>query len=335
MSDNWSRHFELQLLKEDGSGIALSNFKVTFKVEWHTGSSPKTAEVKIYNLAPDSVNRIAQKEFTKIRLIAGYNGLEPIVNSSEVGKVRIVDPAEWGARDGMNFGVIFSGDIRIWMTGRETSVDDWLLIQAMDGHEALTSAVLSATLAKGYTVKDMYQLAAGALKPFGIFPGRLPPLPETKFPRGYTFHGKVSSYLDQIGELCKASWKLSNDRLDYYSNTEKAHPPINLNSQNGLIGRPQTSTNAGVTLKCLINPNILLNGQVKLDQNTLYKPALVENDKYTHPSPDGIYDVYGIAYSGDTRAQNWYMTMMCFPAGQPVEKVDEKWTKSPASQEKV
>ncbi|SQC91534.1 Uncharacterised protein [Cedecea neteri] len=228
-------------------------------------------------------------------------------------------------------GVIFSGDIRIWMTGREDTPDDWILIQAIDGYEALMSATLSATLAKGYTVYDMYQLAAGALKPFLILPGRLPPFPKTKFPRGYTFHGKVSSYLDQIGKLCKANWKLSNDRLDYYNEAEKAHPPVSLNSQNGLIGRPQTSTNAGVTLKCLINPTILLHGQVKLDQNTLYKPALLAKDDYIRPSPDGIYDIYGIAYSGDTRANDWYMTMMCYPAGQPVDKAEEKWQSSPAS----
>lgn len=34
MSTNWMRHFELQLLDQNGQGISLSNFKVTFNIEW-------------------------------------------------------------------------------------------------------------------------------------------------------------------------------------------------------------------------------------------------------------------------------------------------------------
>ena len=30
MSLNWMRHFELQLLDQNGQGVALSDFKVTF-----------------------------------------------------------------------------------------------------------------------------------------------------------------------------------------------------------------------------------------------------------------------------------------------------------------
>lgn len=33
MSQNWMRHFELQLLDQQGSGISLSDFKVTFRIE--------------------------------------------------------------------------------------------------------------------------------------------------------------------------------------------------------------------------------------------------------------------------------------------------------------
>lgn len=32
MSYNWMRHFELQLIDENGKGISLSDFKVTFGV---------------------------------------------------------------------------------------------------------------------------------------------------------------------------------------------------------------------------------------------------------------------------------------------------------------
>ena len=34
MSLNWMRHFELQLLDQNGQGVSLSDFKVTFQIEW-------------------------------------------------------------------------------------------------------------------------------------------------------------------------------------------------------------------------------------------------------------------------------------------------------------
>ncbi|WP_249042843.1 hypothetical protein, partial [Pantoea stewartii] len=33
MSQNWMRHFELQLVSENKPGISLSDFKVTFDIE--------------------------------------------------------------------------------------------------------------------------------------------------------------------------------------------------------------------------------------------------------------------------------------------------------------
>ncbi|MCT4707340.1 hypothetical protein MUA03_15730 [Enterobacteriaceae bacterium H16N7] len=327
MSLNWSRHFELQLLGKDGGGIVLSGFKVKFTVNWRSGSAPKTADVTIYNLSSETLNRITQNnEFAKIRLIAGYNGLMPVVSEDEVGKVREVTQEEWGQRDGQNFGLIFSGDIRITIAGWEVNTpDSSLLIQAVDGHEALTSAVVSETLAKGYKVEDLYNRVLTSLAKYQIVGGKKPPFPTTVFPRGYTLHGKASFYLDQIGKLCNASWKLVDDRLDYYSNSEEKSEPIRLNGNNGLIGRPQTTTGSGVNICCLINPNIVLNGRVQLEQSQVYRAsATADGDKlpsWTPVATDGIYQVYGITYSGDTRAQDWYMKLSCWiPGTKPAEK---------------
>lgn len=333
MSQNWQRHFELQLLSADGEGIKLSGFKVTFKVEWFIGAAPKVAEVKIYNLTPDTANKIIDREFSKIRLFAGYDGMTPVVPESQVGIVREVEPGDIGQRDGNNYGLIFSGDIRITIDGRDSTPDTWLLIQAIDGHEAISYATISTTLAKGYTVKNMYDLALAGLKPYNIVGGALPAFPTTIFPRGYTFHGKVSSYLTQIAKLCNASWELLDDRLEMYGKDRVAHPPVPLNSANGMINMPQRTTGAGVNVKCLINPNIRLNGIIHLNESSLYRtaPALkeltdsrVESEKNKSAAnklnttsslakinKDGLYEVCGITYSGDTRGKDWYMDLMC------------------------
>lgn len=109
MSQNWMRHFELQLLDQKGSGISLSDFKVTFRIEWADTRWPRVANVKIYNLSPDTQNRILGSEFSKIRMIAGYDGIAPDAEATQVGVARPVDPAKSGQRDGQNFGLIFEG----------------------------------------------------------------------------------------------------------------------------------------------------------------------------------------------------------------------------------
>ena len=40
MSLNWMRHFELQLLDQNGQGVSLSDFKVTFQI--HAGRAWQT-----------------------------------------------------------------------------------------------------------------------------------------------------------------------------------------------------------------------------------------------------------------------------------------------------
>ncbi|WP_435927457.1 hypothetical protein [Dryocola sp. BD613] len=320
MSQNWLRHFELQLLRTDGGGIKLSGFKATFKVEWFIGTAPKVAELKIYNLALNTANKIIDKEFSKIRLFAGYDGLTPVVNESEVGVIHEISPDDPGQRGGRNYGLIFSGDIRITLAGSDGTPDTWLLVQAIDGHEAISYATISATLARGYTVKDMYDLALAGLKPYNITGGTLPDFPTTIFPRGYTFHGKVSSYLTQIATLCNASWELLDDRLEMYGKDHVVHPPVPLNTANGLTGMPQSTTGAGVNAKCLINPNIRLKGQILLNESLLHQ-AVPDLKKLTNrsfspgKSKDGVYEIYGITYYGDTRGNDWYMDLMCQATG--------------------
>ncbi len=49
---------------------------------------------------------------------------------------------------------------------------------------------------------------------------------------------------------------------------------IVLNANTGLIGMPQQTMGAGVNVRCLINPNIKLGGLIRLDQASVYRQAL-------------------------------------------------------------
>jgi hypothetical protein len=150
------RHFELQLVGENGQGISLSDFKVTFQIERNDNKWPAVGTVKIYNLSAQTQNRIMQREFAKIIMIAGYDGLASDVPASEVGVVREIPASEVGQANGTNYGVIFSGDIRFTVTGKDNPVDSWVQVQACDSVEAFTSAFINTTISKGYTTEDIY-----------------------------------------------------------------------------------------------------------------------------------------------------------------------------------
>ena len=72
MTINWNRHFELRLLNDKGNGISLSDFKVTFAIDWFNSMWPRVATLKIYNLKRDTITRITGDEFSRITIIAGY-----------------------------------------------------------------------------------------------------------------------------------------------------------------------------------------------------------------------------------------------------------------------
>lgn len=173
MSQNWMRHFELQLIDDKGDGISLSDFKVTFNIQ----KMPATifngfvGNFKIYNLSPETQNRIMGKEFTRVRAIAGYNGT---ADSS-------------GNYPDKNVGIIFNGDIRFTVTGKDNVTDSWVLIQCIDGWEGHLNASVKTTVSAGWKHADLFDLGMQSLRPYGISEGSRPDFGSTVFPRGEQF----------------------------------------------------------------------------------------------------------------------------------------------------
>lgn len=339
MSQNWMRHFELQILSESGEGISLSDFKVTFRIEWTDTRWPRVAMVKIYNLSKDTCSRILGKEFAKIKIIAGYDGMPATVDSSQVGVATEVDPSKVGQTNGTNFGEIFSGEIRFTVTGRDNPTDTWVLIQAIDGHQAFMNASVTTTLAAGYTVADVHAAAMDSFSPFGVEKGITGDTPATVFPRGRVLYQSTRDVMDNVASQSGATWQLVAGQAQMVPTDKYVQEAIVLNSQTGLIGMPQQTMGAGVNVRCLINPNIRLNGMVQIDQASVYRTSLSADEVKALPgrareenvngnlsvngtlqqpasiAADGLYVVKSIDYTGDTRGQPWYMDMMCFARG--------------------
>jgi hypothetical protein len=339
MSQNWMRHFELLLTDDNGQGISLSDFKVTFNIEWTNTLWPRVALVKIYNLSKDTNSRILGSEFSKIKIIAGYDGLATAVDASQVGVVRNVDASKVGQSDGQNFGEIFNGEIRFTITGRDNPTDTFILIQAIDGHQAFEKAQMVTSIAAGYTVADLHAATMKSFAPFGVTQGITGAMPDTVFPRGRVMYGMSRDVMSNVADQCGANWQFVDGQAQMVPTDKYIHEAIVLNSGTGLVGMPQQTMGAGVNVRCLINPNIRVNGLIELDQASVYRSSLSSSEVQALPgratetdsngnltvsgtlqqpasiATDGVYIVQSISYNGDTRGQAWYMDLMCGARG--------------------
>jgi hypothetical protein len=345
MPKNWNRHFELQIIDDNGEGISLSDFKVTFEIERNDNRWPAVATVKVYNLAAETQSRIMKREYTKITIIAGYDGLDTaspaVVPASEVGKARSVSTDGANNPNGSNYGVIFSGDIAFTVDGKENITDHYVRIQAFDGNKAFMEAKINTSLARGYTLRDEYELLMKHLEPFGIRKGVEPVFPDTIYPRSVSYYGLVSDYLSRLAEDLKSTWQFSYGKVDFIQKDVAKHSAIVLNADTGLVGMPQQTIGGGVNVVCFINSFIQLHGLIQLDQASVYRnqlsndqvlqaggvgaerdingnlvtDGLAQKENPASIATDGVYIVRYIAYRGDTRGQPWYMEMACEARG--------------------
>ena len=108
--------------KATGDGISIDDLRISLKVTKTIGRTPNTAEIKVYNLSPDTEGRI-KGEFDDVILNAGYDGSAILVfrgnikhsNGYDDGPNRVMqlDCAD-GDRDFHNTTVNFS--LGGWLT---------------------------------------------------------------------------------------------------------------------------------------------------------------------------------------------------------------------------
>lgn len=304
MAQQWIRKCSL-IVGDGAKGLELGEFRVTFQIIRATTQSPGRAMIRVYNLKADTEKQI-QKEFTKITLKAGYEAA------------------------GAPYGVIFTGNTIEAPRGRENPVDTYLDILAADGDQAYNYAVVSKTLAPGSTFKDQLKTIEEALKPHGVTLGYIPDLGSAKMPRARVFHGMARDYLRTIARSTNCSWHIDQGKVDFVKNDGvKPGEAVVLNSDTGLIGRPIQTMN-GILARCLLNPNLRIGGQVKIDQASVNEmmgnlvwggeggssaSADPQTDALLRPSiaDDGLYKILQLGFTGDTRGQAWYADLTLAP----------------------
>lgn len=284
---------KVTLLVEDAGGQALdlSELRIKFSVKQSTAQTPNAAEIRVYNLAPDTAVAV-RSQFKRVILQAGYDS---------------------------NFGEIFVGNIKQVIIGRESATDTFIDIIAGDGELAYNHAVVVSTIAKGSDQNAVIQACIKATTPLGVTGGGNSTVAGTqKRPRGKVLFGNARNFLRGVAKTTQCTWSIQNEQITFVKSS--GYLPgvaVLLTASTGMIGTPQQTTQ-GVNVKALLNPYIRINGRIKLDNKTVelvkvdltLKPGNATNTAPPLPS-NGIYVVIAAEHNGDTRGVEWYTTIIC------------------------
>jgi hypothetical protein len=254
--------------------------------------------VRIYNPSPTTAGKIQRGEFSKISLAAGYQA-------------------------GVNYGVIFSGDIKHVYIGRENNIDNYVEILAGDGDFAFNFAVANTTVAAGASSADVFNSLSKYAKDNGldVDPAAVSVFASTGgvMPRGAVLFGLWRSEMTKLCRSAQARWSIKQGKLIVIPDT--GYLPgevVVMNSQTGLVGVPQVTDN-GITARMLLNGKLQIGGRVKIDQADINK-QIVQQQGYPNynslyfpaqTTTDGTYRVLVLNHEGDTRGQAWYTDIVC------------------------
>lgn len=286
-------------------GLDLSNLRIKFNVKHSDTSTPNMADIRVYNVA----------EATALSMFINLNPPNGTINNAIVqNRGNVVLEAGYQGGDS---GVIFQGNIKQIIIGRESATDTFVDIIAGDGHTAYAYSIVNSTIAAGSGQMDQIKAATTAMtQQGGVTLGHVDGVPDNKLPRGKVLYGNARNYLRNVGQNIGQTWSIQNSKVTFIP--KKSYLPgkvVVLTSKTGLVGSPD-QTNEGVNLKCLLNPLIKVGGRINIADATVneFKINLAQNNNAASiPYPlttDGTYYVLVSEHSGDTRGTEWYTVIV-------------------------
>jgi len=280
-------------------GTDLSQLRFTFSVTQNDAESPNSCAIRIYNLSRDTVKKI-RREYSRVVLQAGYENAQ--------------------------YGVIFEGTIKQFRIGRESATDSYLDILAADGDVGYNFGICNRTLAAGCTPQQVIEEAAKAM---GLDVAYLPKTAGGTIPnpRGKVLFGMARDIIRNAAQTIGSTWSIQGGKVQVIPLT--GYLPgeaVVLNWLTGMIGVPEQTAD-GIKVRCLLNPKLRIGGLVKIDNRSVNQVMAQNNfklpfgqlryDKYAgieapaDVSADGLYRLYVVEHTGDSRGQAWYSDLIC------------------------
>ena len=317
------RDVGLIVANRGGQGIDLSQMHFSFEIHQDDEQSPNNALIRVWNLHPQTQQTIIGRgtqgsggEYSYVALQVGY------VNGT---------PKQ----------IIFDGVIKQFRTGKEGkegATDTYLDIMASDGDLGYNWGFISQVITAGQGVNAQIQYILNSMAAAHVTGADPPPIYEdgyfTNFgTTGNAIRSKVlwGMARDEMRKLVRsngASWSIQNGKVQIIPNNGfigVVNDAVVLNSMTGMIGIPEQTDN-GIRIRSLLRPELQIGRLVKINNSDIIKTlqsgasnSVVPFNQRTgilqlgaiSSVQDGLYRLYVIEHSGDTRGQQWYSDMIC------------------------
>lgn len=306
MSQQWLRKVSLIVAGKDGKGLDLAQFKIRFEVRHKFIYMPGVLEATIFNLKKETIN-----------LIKSYGNPSP--NDYDPTGPQIILQAGYAG----NYGVIFKGNIKQIMVGRDGPENSYVHLFAADGDLAYTYDTINKTLASGWNQKDLYGVCQNSFTKHGITAGETPATLKTiPAPRGRVCFGMTRDIMHNVAANNGLEWLfIQNELVSIPISAYRQGEAIELNMQSGLINVPMQSETA-ITFMCLLNPSIKWGSRIKINNKLIAQylydkhpagitpagqaPVMAPAPLSNAADVDGYYKVFYVDHHGDTRGEEWY-----------------------------
>jgi hypothetical protein len=291
-------------------GMDLSELHVTFSVNQQPWGSPSSLDCMIYNISNELINELILKQYTRIRLEAGYHSPQS------------------------RYGVLFDGNVFYTQRRNLNPTDSALRVVANHYDKTFTEAVMNTTLPAGSKAEDRYAACIASFKDIGVTKGESAKLPQEPSPRGRTMVGPTMDVLRDLTHSDNLTCNIDKGKLNTIQNDQYLNAGSDafvLNSETGLIGVPQQELGAGLTIRSLLNPLIRPLVRVHVKEEDVARFAVPDPkgsatagiaadpeawqklDLTARMRSDGFYRAFTVSHTGDNRGTPWYSDIHTTP----------------------
>jgi hypothetical protein len=270
------------IIGSGGSGIDVSELRVTFKIEKSMAETPNYSEISIFNLSPATENQII-KTGDRVILEAGYIGPQ--------------------------YGLIFDGEVVKAYRDKIEGTTYMLTLICQDGDQFLNDGFVNASYAKGQTPRDIAnQITSTASTPIELDTVS-ENLENKALPRGKVCFGLSRDYLHQIARTEQASFYVNDGKVNIVKAMDLPRGRIvdlsPKHPKSGLVGAAER-TDDGIKGRCLLHPLLNLNTFVNISNQYVREQKAARGSQPKQMDYDGIYRILKLTHEGDTRGDNWY-----------------------------
>jgi len=313
MTTQYLRNISLTVTDASGNGLDFRNFHCKFSVRRGDRSTPNSLDARIFNLKASTAKQIGAREYTRISLSVGYQGL-PIPATPPPPQL------------------IFDGTIKQFRNGRLNQTETYVDITAADGDEAYNWAPVIYSVPAGSNQNAVLQRILAGMRAVSeltsappaqeVTLGYVPPLSENGLIRGKVLYGMARNAARQFADTNGLKWSFQDGQLTMIPVTSyvpTASIPV-IGVSTGLIGVPEL-TQQGLMLKTLMNPAIKIGQLIQLDTNDVNRfrasldwqaqPQTLAQAQTLTTNAQGLYYVMSADHEGDTRGNEWYTTLTC------------------------